>query len=90
MGKITIFSLSVSTVVLLVTFGQGMGVLRGGDVATHLNWAMTTLVIVLSANLMAIVHAAQSDRVIRSLRGEAAKTPAGEPQARGLKTERKL
>lgn len=90
MGKITIFSLAVSTAVLLVTFGQGMGVLRGGDVATHLSWAMATLVIVLSANLMAIVHAAQSDRVIRSLRGEAAKTPDGEPQAHGLKTERKL
>jgi hypothetical protein len=90
MGKITILSLSVSTAVLLATFGQGMGVLRGGDVTTHLNWAMATLVIVLSANLMAIVHAAQSDRLIRSLRGEAARATAGEPQVRGLETERRL
>jgi hypothetical protein len=76
MGKVTILALSASTVVLLATFGQGMGVLRGGDVATHLSWAMATLVTVLSANLIAIIHAAQSDRIIRSLRSEAARGDA--------------
>jgi hypothetical protein len=68
MGKVTITLTAVSTVVLLITFGKGMGILRGGDVASHLYWAMATLVTVLGANFVAIVHAAQSDRIIRELR----------------------
>jgi len=89
MGKVSIACLVVSTVVLLVTFGQGMGVLRGGDVASHLYWAMGTLICVLAANLIAIVHAAQSDRVIRLLRAQLqGATP--EPPADGLKTAHRL
>jgi len=65
---VTIFCLSVSTVVLLITFGQGMGVLHGGAVAPHLGWALATLVSVLAANVLAMFHAAQSDRIIRALR----------------------
>jgi hypothetical protein len=68
MGKVTIACLAISTVTLLVTFGQGVGLLRGGSVASHLTWALATLVIVLAANVLAMVHAAQSDRVIRALR----------------------
>lgn len=68
MGKITILCVVVSTVVLLVTFGRGIEVLHGGDVASHLSWALAALVSVLAANFIAIVHAAQSDRVIRALR----------------------
>jgi hypothetical protein len=68
MARVTVASLVISTVVLLVTFGQGMGILRGGDVSTHLQWAVVALVVVLSANLLAMVHALQSDRIIRSLR----------------------
>jgi hypothetical protein len=70
MGKVTIVSLLVSTVMLLVTFGKGMGVLHGGDVGSHLTWALATLVTVLGANVFAMFHAAQSDRLIRSLRAE--------------------
>jgi hypothetical protein len=69
MGKVTIALLAVSTGVLLITFGKGMRILQGGDVASHLQWAVATLVVVLAANLMAMVHAAQSDRIIRDLRG---------------------
>jgi hypothetical protein len=72
MGRISIFFLVVSTVVLLVTFGQGIGVIQGGDVKTHLSWAMATLVIVLGANFMAMIHGAQSDRLIRELRRQLA------------------
>jgi len=89
MGKVSIACLVVSTVVLLVTFGQGMGVLRGGDVASHLYWAMGTLICVLAANLIAIVHAAQSDRVIRMLRAQLQRTTS-EPPADGLKTAPRL
>jgi hypothetical protein len=70
MGKVTSFCLLVSTVVLLVTFGKGMGVLHGGNVGAHLSWALATLVTVLGANVFAMFHAAQSDRLIRALRAE--------------------
>jgi hypothetical protein len=79
MGKVTIGCLAVSTVVLLITFGQGIGLLRGGDVASHLYWSMGTLICVLAANVVAMIHAAQSDRLVRLLRRqleEGASAPA--------------
>ena len=61
-----------------------MSILRGGDVGSHLYWSMATLLSVLAANLVAMIHAAQSDRIIRELRqaleGEAG---AGARQAPG-------
>jgi len=68
MGKVTILLMLASTVVILVTFGKGMGILRGGDIESHLYWAGASLVTVLGANMMAMFHAAQSDRIIRDLR----------------------
>jgi hypothetical protein len=69
MGKVTISATLISTVVLLVTFGKGMLVLRGGtDIISHLYWSVATLVLVLSANVIAMVHAARSDRLIAELR----------------------
>lgn len=69
MGKVTIAATLISTVVLLVTFGKGMLVLRGGaDILSHLYWSVATLVLVLSANVIAMVHAARSDRLIAELR----------------------
>jgi hypothetical protein len=70
MATVTILCLAVSTLTVLVTFGQGIGVLHGGNVASHLGWAMATLVVVLAANFIAIVHAAQSARIIRFLRAQ--------------------
>ena len=43
MGKVTIAFTGLSTVVLLVTFGKGMSILHGGDVASHLYWSMAAL-----------------------------------------------
>ena len=68
MGKVTICCLAISTVVMLIAFGQGIGLLHGGNVASHLGWAMATLISVLAANVIAMIHAAQSDRIIRTLR----------------------
>jgi len=72
MGKVTSVCLMVSTVMLLVTFGKGMSVLRGGDASSHMTWALVTLVVMLGANVFAMFHAAQSDRIIRQLRAELA------------------
>ena len=79
MGKVTIGFMLVSTGIMLVTFGKGMGVLHGGDVGAHLQWALIALVTVLAANCVAMIHAAQSDRIIRELRRHIAATAAGEP-----------
>jgi len=70
MGKFTIAWLLLSTVLLIVAFGKGIAILRGGDVGSHLQWAMAALVTTLGANLFAMFHAAQTDRIIRSLRAE--------------------
>jgi len=69
MGKVTIGATVLSTIVLLVTFGKGMLVLRGGaGILSHLYWSVATLVLVLSANVIAMVHAARADRLIAELR----------------------
>lgn len=69
MGKVTIGATLLSTAVLLITFFKGMLVLRGGaDIMSHLQWSVATLVIVLAANVIAMVHAARSDRLINELR----------------------
>ncbi len=82
MGKVTIAFTALSTVVLLIAFGNGMSILRGGDVASHLHWSMAALLTALAANSVAMVHAAQSDRIIRQLRAlVVAQGAAAEPAA---------
>ena len=68
MAKVTITLTALSTIALLVTFGKGMSILHGGDVASHLYWSMAALISALTANFVALIHAAQSDRIIRQLR----------------------
>jgi hypothetical protein len=70
MGRVTIGATVLSTIAFLITFGKGMLVLRGGadNVLSHLQWSVAALVLVLSANVIAIVHAARSDRLIAELR----------------------
>jgi len=69
MGRVTIFLLAVSTVVVVVAFTKGVNLLYGSrDVQSHLYWAVGALFGSLTANLFAIMHAAQSDRIIRQLR----------------------
>jgi hypothetical protein len=68
MSKVTITLTAVSTIVLLIAFGKGMSVLHGGDVASHFYWSMAALLSALTANFVSMVHAAQSDRIIRRLR----------------------
>ncbi len=69
MGKVTIVLLLGSTALLLVAFTKGMNLLHGGqDVMAHLRWALAALIGALAANVFAIFHAAQTDRIIRELR----------------------
>jgi archaellum biogenesis protein FlaJ (TadC family) len=81
MGKVTSVCLLLSTVVLLVAFWKGMSLLHGGDVGAHLTWAVATLVSVLGANVFAMFHAAQSDRIIRALRRELEQRDRQPPRA---------
>ena len=83
MGKVTIVLLLGSTALLLMAFTKGLNLLHGGtDVMSHLYWAMAALLGALGANVFAIFHAAQSDRIIRELR---AGLDAGEGPAPGSK-----
>ncbi len=69
MGKLTIVLLVISTVLVLITFSRGIALLQGGhDVMSHLYWAVAALLTTLGANFFAMIHAAQSDRLIRELR----------------------
>jgi hypothetical protein len=68
MAKVTISATLLSTAILLVAFAKGIGVLHGTEVASHMNWSLAALIAVISANCLAMVHAAQSDRIIRQLR----------------------
>lgn len=77
MGRITIVWLLVSTVVVFVAFLKGAGILRGGDVASHLYWGVAALFTTLGANMFAMFHAAQTDRLIRALRYELEKQAQG-------------
>ena len=52
MAKVTIALTAFSTVVLLITFGKGMSILHGGDVASHLSWSMAALLSALAAKLL--------------------------------------
>lgn len=78
MGKVTILFVVVSTLILLITFGQGVGVLRGGDVASHLYWSFATLISVLATNFFTVFHATQSDRIIGALRNRVAELESQE------------
>lgn len=68
MGRVTIVCLLISSAVMLIAFGKGMSILHGGDVSGHLTWALIALLTVVGANCMAMIHAAQADRLIRELR----------------------
>ncbi len=69
MGKLTITLLLISTILVLVAFTRGVALLQGGhDVMSHLYWAVAALLTTLAANFFAMIHAAQSDRLIRELR----------------------
>ena len=83
MGKVTILLAAVSTAVMLIAFGKGIGVLRGGDVTAHFQWATAALLSVLTANFVAMIHAAQSDRIIRELRRTIASSEGNSNPLRG-------
>ena len=78
MGRVTIVLTMISTITLLVAFGKGIGVLRGLDVTNHFHWAAAALFSGLTANLVTMIHAAQSDRIIRELRQHVEALQAGD------------
>jgi hypothetical protein len=81
----------VSTLVVVIAFTKGVNLLYGSrDVQSHLYWAVGALFGSLTANLFAIMHAAQSDRIIRQLRaaltagGTAIETTSGGQHGKDL------
>lgn len=78
MAWFSVFCLIASSVMVLVTFTKALGGMRAGDMHSHLQWALWCVLTVLAANVMAIVHARQSDRIIRDLRR---RLPADDPES---------
>ncbi len=77
MGKVSIVLLLASSTLLLVAFTKGVDLLYGShDAQAHMYWAVAALFGSLAANVFAIVHAAQSDRIIRELRAANGGGPA--------------
>lgn len=68
MARVSIAFSLFSTVLLFVAFGKGISSIHSGDITAHYEWATAALLSCLASNLMGMVHAAQSDRIIRSLR----------------------
>ena len=79
MARVTRALALASTLAVLATFGQGIGVLRGGSLGTHFHLAGVSLCLVLAANFFAVVHATQSERLLRRLRAELGATQGPEP-----------
>lgn len=69
MGKVSIALLLASTVLVIAAFVNGLNTVHeGGSVLNHSYWALAALFAVLGANFFTMFHAAQSDRLIRTLR----------------------
>ena len=80
MGIVSILLLLGSTAAVIAAFVNGLNVVHdAAGVLHHSYWALGALFAVLSANVFAMFHAAQSDRLIRSLRAELA-AERGEPE----------
>jgi len=53
---------------LFVAYANGVGVIHGGSVVTHMYWATAAMLMVALANFIAIAHLARSERMIQELR----------------------
>jgi len=68
MTRVTILLTLAGLAVLFVSYAQGVRVIHGGSVITHMYWATAALSLVALANFIAVAHLARSERMIRELR----------------------
>jgi hypothetical protein len=68
MTRVTIGLTLAGLIVLFIAYGNGVGVIHGGDVIGHMYWATAALTLVVLANFIAVAHLARAERMIRQLR----------------------
>ena len=68
MTRVTIGLTLAGLIVLFIAYGNGVGVIHGGDVVSHMYWATGGLTLVALANFIAVAHLWRSERMIRELR----------------------
>ncbi|MGD1027355.1 hypothetical protein [Candidatus Binatus soli] len=68
MTRVTIGLTVASLIGLFIAYANGVGVVHGGDVISHMYWATGALTLVVLANVIAVAHLARSERMIRELR----------------------
>jgi len=68
MTRVTILLTLAGLAVLFVAYAQGVHVIHGGSVITHMYWATGAISLVALANFIAVAHLARSERMIRELR----------------------
>jgi len=68
MTRVTILLTLAGLAVLFVAYAQGVHVIHGGSVITHMYWATGAISLVALANFIAVAHLARSERMIQELR----------------------
>jgi hypothetical protein len=68
MTRVTIALTLVGLVLLFIAYADGVHVIHGGSVVTHMYWATGALLAVALANFIAVAHLARSERMLRQLR----------------------
>ena len=68
MTRVTIALTIAGLLVLFIAYAQGVRVIHGGDVVSHMYWATGAITLVALANFIAVAHLARSERMIRELR----------------------
>jgi len=68
MTRATIALTIAGLAILFVAYANGVVVIQGGSVVTHMYWATAAMLMVALANFIAIAHLARSERMIQELR----------------------
>ena len=68
MTRVTIGLTLAGLIVLFIAYANGVRVIHGGDVVSHMYWATGGLTLVALANFIAVAHLARAERMIRQLR----------------------
>ncbi len=68
MTRVTILLTLAGLAVLFIAYAQGVRVIHGASVISHMYWATAAISLVALANFIAVAHLARSERMIQELR----------------------
>ena len=73
MTRVTIGLTLIGLAILFIAYAEGVSVIHGGSVPSHMYWATAALCAVALANFIAIAHLSRAERMIQQLRELCAK-----------------